>query len=484
MKKFFLLLAAVLAAVSLGGCSSQQTRTKGSAGVVVVGGGLAGLSAALSAVENGASVILVEKLGIPGGSSGYSGGGIGATGTSVQARFNIQDSTAAWRQLWVERQGQSLDKTASYPDWSWVDWLLPQGPAIIDWMISQGVVYDRPEGYGVDPVERLHFPRKPGAEEGDKGNGAALIHYLVASAEKRGVEIRLETRAVDLILEKGAVTGVVVQTKTGEERLPAGAVVLAAGGFAQNPELLARFIPSLPTVTSVASPGNTGDGILMAEKAGAALYENPWIIGLYTGVAPRSPLGMLSYTASLYVAPNGNRVMNEAQHYALITNAAIRAGGVLYSIYDSGGPEAALIEQNLGQYAFKGDTLQALAEAAGIAPAALAATIDTYNAYARAGLDQDFGKDPAFLKEVNQGPFYAVRMVPNIMGTIGGVKTRVETGEVLSTQGALIPGLYAAGENANRGFFNQVYMSGGALAVASTTGKAAGAAAAAFSRLK
>jgi fumarate reductase flavoprotein subunit len=486
MKKGLYSLLGIGLAILVGCASSTGNAGTGnlSADVVVVGSGLAGLSAALSAVENGATVIVVEKLGLPGGSSGYAGGGIGATETSVQARFGIEDPIASWRQLWVERQAQSLNANDQYPDMTRVDWLLPQGAALIDWMISQGVVYDRPEGYGVDQVERLHFPRKIGAAENDKGNGATLIQYLVEAATGKGVKLLLETRATELVVSGGTVTGVKVQTRDGESTISAKAVVLAAGGFAQSPELLAKWIPSLPAVTSVASPGTTGDGILMAEKIGAALYEEPWIIGLYTGVAPGNPLGNLSYTASLYVAPNGRRVMNEAQHYALITNSAIKAGGVLYSIFDSANAYAAdLIEQNLGEFAFKGATLQALAESAGIDPSAFAATIGAYNGYIRSGTDGEFGKDRAFLTgEITQGPFYAVRVVPNIMGTFGGVKTTVETGEVLDTQGAVIPGLYAAGENANRAFFNQVYMSGGALAVAATTGKAAGAAAAAYGK--
>jgi fumarate reductase flavoprotein subunit len=464
-------------------CASSGSAPAPAADVVVVGSGLSGLSAALSAAENGAKVIVVEKLGIPGGSSALAGGGIGATGSAVQKRYGIEDSVAAWRATWVERQNQSLNKNSPYPDMARVDWLIPQGPAIIDWMISQGVVYDRPEGYGVDTAERLHFPRKPGAAENDKGNGASLIQYLLDSAEKKGVTILLETKAVELVVSGGAVCGVRVEDKNGTRTIAAKAVVLAAGGFGQSAELRQRFIPGFPFVTSVASPGNTGDGILMAEKVGAALYEEPWIIGLYTGVNERSALGYLPYTASLYVAPNGKRVMNEAQHYALITNSAIAAGGVLYSIYDSSDPQTAgLIAGSLGENAFTGSSLQALAAAAGIDPAGLAATITAYNGYAKAGKDADFGKAPALLKALTQGPFYAVKVVPNIMGTIGGVKTRVETGEVLDTSGAVIPGLYAAGENANRAFFNQVYMSGGALLIASATGKASGAAAAAYSR--
>ncbi len=451
--------------------------------VLVVGGGLAGLSAAISASESGAKVVLVEKLQMLGGSSGYSGGGIGAVGTSVQAQFGIEDSAEAWRALWVERQNQSLDQDALYPDYGRVDWVIGYGAELIDWMIAQGVSYPRPAGYGVDPVERLHFPQKQGEAEGVTGMGMNLIAYLSDSAQAKGVTVLLETRATELVMENGSVVGAVVEDKSGNRVINAKAVVLAAGGFAQSPELLNRFIPELPEVYSVASPGTTGDGILMAEKAGAQLYEKPWVIGLYTGVSPASrALSMLPYMANLYVAPNGQRVMNEAQHYALITNSAIDAGGVLYMVYDSSNPDIAqMIEGSVGEDVFKGDSFEALAEAAGIDAAAFAETMAAYNGYCEEGEDPDFGKASAMLIEVETAPFYAVKVKPNIMGTIGGVKTNV-TGEALGADGAAIPGLYAAGECANRAFYNQIYMSGSALAVAATTGKFAGQSAAEYAK--
>ena len=478
VKKGFsaLLVLVMMLALSVGTSFAEAA----SADVVVVGGGLAGLTAAISATEQGAKVILVEKMPMTGGSSAYSGGGISAPGSSVQAEFSITDSAEGWHDLWVERQAQSLNESAQYPDMERVDAMIEGTPALIEWFKDLGFSHVRPEGYGVDTVERIHYIAT--RENGNKGGGAALLKELAEVASEKGVEIRTETKALELVqAEDGTVTGVVVETANGQETISAKAVILAAGGFAASPDALQKYIPSLPPVTSVASPSNTGDGIEMAVKAGAVLYEDPWVIGLYTGVSPAGALSRLGYSANLYVNAQGERFMNEWQQYSLITNDVSAQGGVAYSIWDSSNEAvAALIEENLGENAFKADTFEALAEAAGI-DAALADTMALYNSDAAAGKDSVFEKDAAFLTAVETAPYYAIRMVPNIMGTIGGVKT-LPTCEVVDADNNPIPGLYAAGENANRAFFNQVYMSGGALAIAATTGKIAGAGAASFAQ--
>jgi fumarate reductase flavoprotein subunit len=488
--QFYVLVCAAL--VILAGCDSSAPEGPKnlSTDVVVVGSGLSGFSAAIKAREAGVNVILLEKLDITGGSSARSGGGIGAANSSVQQAFDITDTAASWKGLWQERQAMSPNGKTTYPDWAAVDWLLAQGPNLIGWMKEKlefsGKTYGRPEGYGFDPVERIHFP--PATPDGTTG-GAALIWYVQQYAESKGVQILLKHEAKELVRSGGAVTGVKVETPDGEITVSAKAVVLAAGGF-PGKETLKQYIPSLPDVESVAAPGDTGDGIRMAVEAGAVLYDDPWIIGLYTAVAPGNPMNYLFMNPSsyhVYVNAAGSRVMNEAQHYALITNATIAAGGILYGVYDSSPANqtaTALIGANLGEYAFKGDTLTALAQSAGIAAAAFETTITTYNSYASSGNDAAFSKDSDFLKALSTPPYYAVKVKPNIMGTIGGVKTKYQTGEVLDAQGAVIPGLYAAGENANHIFLNQVYMTGGALAIASTTGRAAGENAAAYAAAK
>jgi fumarate reductase flavoprotein subunit len=262
-------------------------------------------------------------------------------------------------------------------------------------------------------------------------------------------------------------------------------------------------------IGSMAPDSCTGDGILMAEAVGAALYENPWVIGFNTSPFPGAPSQLSLFSAAtptlLYVDPSGKRVMNESQHYAIVTGHAIRAGGVLYAIFDSNDyhnpaqsstTAASRIEAAItadativGKYVFK-STISVADLGSQIFHASVQSDFTTqisdYNGFVAAPTspgDTEFGKDAAYLvNSIDTGPFYAVKVRPHIMGTFGGVKTIVETGEVLDTTNRVIPGLYAAGENANRVFFNQVYMSGGALLVASSTGKAAGAAAARYSK--
>jgi fumarate reductase flavoprotein subunit len=482
------------------------------ADVVVVGSGLTGFSAAVKAAEEGASVILLEKQNVTGGSSARSGGGIGAVNSPVQQRFGIQDSAASWKELWQERQDTSPtgDKNL-YPNWDAVDWLLAQGADLIEWVEAKvkysNKEYGRPIGYGFDVVERIHFPPDTPTEPA-RSMGSALIWYLEEYAKDIGVRILLEHKATELALSSAReVTGVKVDAPDGEITVSAKAVVLAAGGFAQNREIFTEWIPSWPTeFETTAAAGATGDGILMALDAGAILYEEPWVIGGFATVpagSPVPPYGVINEIENVYVDSSGARVMNEAQHYAIIINAVAAAeGGILYSIYDSSDPKAPTFEAlftenaNRAPYLYKGETLEALATAAGFGSDTFTATIANYNTYADGEEEDPLGKTLEYLelrygeaaadyfKKIETGPFYAVKVVPAIMGTIGGVKTNVETGAVLKTGGGVIPGLYAAGENANHIFLNQVYMSGGALAIASTTGRAAGAGAAGYAKTK
>jgi fumarate reductase flavoprotein subunit len=500
-KRFYMLLCAIL--VILTGCESSGPSGPEdlSTDVVVVGSGLAGLSAALKAREAGVNVILLEKLDITGGSSARSGGGIGAVNSSVQQEFGIQDTAASWKALWQERQATSPVPHTPYPTWEAVDWLLAQGAGLIDWMKEKlafsGASYGEPGGYGFDPVKRIHFP--PTAPE-NRSMGGALIWFLQQYAEDKGVQILLQHKAVELVRADGEITGVKVETPEGKITVNAKAVVLAAGGFAQSPALLKEWVSGWPEdFGSMAAPGSTGDGILMAEEAGAVRYEDPWVIGFHAALPAKSPLRgkiSISEVENVYVNSQGARVTSEAQHYAIITNVVIAAGGTLYSIFDNSDPRAAIVEENLDNVnAFKGQTLEALAAAAMFDSATFKATIENYSNNAVQGQDPQFGKTLDYLalryenpgdyfKPIGQAPFYAVKVVPQIMGTIGGVKTKYQTGEVLNAQGGTIPGLYAAGENANHIFLNKVYMSGGALAIAATTGRAAGENAAAYAKTK
>lgn len=443
------------------------------ADVIVVGGGLAGLSAAVKAAQGGASVVLVEKMSVLGGSSALSGGGLGAVGSSVQKENGIEDSPQSWLDLWKERQATS-PKQGDYPDWTLVEELINNSAASIDWYRSLGYEFRKPEGFGVDPVERLHFPAP-------EGNGSVLTTFLGKKAEELGVRILLDTKATELVQTGDAVTGVLAEGKDGPVKLSGKAVILASGGFARSEELNKRFTPEVADYVaySVSAAGNTGDGILMAEAVGAVPYEDPWHIGLGLASPIRAMASFFWYGNFVFVNQEGERFTNEAGHYSIVYNdAAYKAPGGAFMVFDSSeafAPYVQAAETALGDPAlFKADTVEELAAAMGVDAANLKATLDAYGKG-----DDPFGKPAARSTPISVGPFYAVRYYPSSMGTFGGVKVG-EDGNVLDASGAPIPGLYAAGEMANRPYYAQVYMSGSALQVAALTGQYAGEAAAKY----
>lgn len=439
--------------------------------VLVIGAGGAGLSAAASAFENGAKVLVLEKQGTVGGSTALSGGGIAATGTKFQEELGIEDTKESWMELWKERQATS-NPEGMYPDYDVVDRFMDEAIITTEWLVDVvGHKYGKIEGFGMDPVARLHFP--------EGGGGAVLTSNVEAYLVKNGVEILKETKATELLTDdSGAVVGAKAESKDAHLTIHADKVILATGGFAKNSEMLAKLVPEAKDTAefSAAAAGSTGDGITMAEKVGAVLYEEPWTIGLGVGSTVEGTGGIAWDWTKVYVNGEGERYMNEQSHYAIVTNKTYEQENPWF-VLDSAEANAQLIESLEaaldGGEVVKADTVEALAEGMGVPADKLKATLDEYNANAEAGEDP-LGKAAELLVPLNTAPYYAIKMYPKTMGTFGGVKTN-ENYEVVKEDGSVIPNLYATGETANKVLYNQVYMSGSAVQFALTSGRLAGA---------
>jgi len=454
---------------------TKKTDTELTTDVVVVGAGGAGLTAAAAAAyEKGADVIVLEKLAVTGGSTGLSGGGISATDTKFQREAGITDTKESWMQLWKERQSTS-NPDSIYPNYDLVDKFMDEAIITTEWLVDYvGHKYGSIEGYGVDPVRRIHFP----AEIDGKKGGAALIQSIENFVRSNNIEILTETKATELLInDNGDVVGVVAEGKDGKVIINAKKVILAAGGFAKNEELLERFVPEAAGTAelSAASAGTTGDGILMAEEIGAALYEDPWIIGLASTTKIDGTAGLSWDWTKVYVNEKGERFMKEDIHYAILTNKVLDQEKT-WLVLDSSEANAktvASIEAAMPtDEAVKADTYEALAEAMGVSPETFAKTMGTFNEGVKTGTDE-FGKGKDFLAAVDKAPFYAMKLYPKTMGTFGGVKTN-ENYQVVREDGSVINNLYAGGECANRVLYNQVYMSGSAVQFALTSGRLAG----------
>lgn len=481
------LLAAVEDCIVQAGGDVEKLKTSGNSGsinsketelttdIVIVGAGGTGLAAAASAFENGADVIVLEKLAMTGGSTALSGGGISATDTKFQRELGISDTKDSWMQLWKERQ-ETSNPESIYPDYSRVDKFMDEAVKTTEWLADYvGLEYGSVEGYGVDYVKRLHFPAEV---EGKKG-GRAFIQSIENFVKKNNIEIMTETKATELITnEKGDVVGVVAERKDGKVIIHAKKVILAAGGFAKSEELLERFAPMLAGTAelSAAAAGSTGDGIIMAEKVGAALYEDPWSIGLSFGAKVDGTAGLAWDWTKVLVNEKGERFINEETHYAIITNIVAQQE-TPWLIMDSAEANAMTVESfeaalSSGEVV-KADTFEDLAKAMGVNEEVLSKTMADYNAGAKTGTDV-LGKNANFLVPMEKAPFYALKIYPKTMGTFGGVKTN-ENFQVLREDGTVINNLYAGGECANRVMYNQVYMSGSAVQFAATSGRISGA---------
>lgn len=437
--------------------------------IVVIGGGGTGLAAAASAHENGADVILLEKLATVGGSTALSGGGISATGTRFQKELGIEDTKESWMSLWKERQATS-NPNGKYPDYDRVDTFMDEAIITTSWLVDYiKHSYSKIEGFGFDPVRRLHFAEKGGSEITNN-----IEKFIIAE----GVKILTETTATELLVDgNGNVIGVIAEGIDGKITINAKKVIIATGGFARSEELLKRLAPQMAGTSELtaASVGSTGDGIIMAEKLGAALYEEQWVIGL--GMSSRIPelAGLEWDSTKVLVNEKGERFMNESSHYAIVTNKVSEQDQVWMILDSSEGSSrhAEILKGKLpSEEIASGETIGELAISMGVTEDALVKTMSTFNEGCKTGTDV-LGKPKELLVSVDTGPYYAVKYYPKTMGTFGGVKTD-DLYRVLRDDGSIINNLYAGGEASNKILYNQVYMSGSAVQLALTSGRIAG----------
>ena len=428
------------------------------ADVIIVGGGGAGLAAAVAATDKGASVILMEKTGFLGGNSIVSGGIYNAADPELQGPLGIEDSA----EFHAQQTWEGGDKVA---DFELVKTLTYNALDGYHWLQSLGMEFDGTITQGVGSLyRRTHKAVLP--------NGTGYIKTFRDNlARKSNFTLIMETAGEKLIQdETGRVTGVEGTGKNGNKvTLHANkGVVLATGGFAANVEMRVQYCqgekwPELGKgLISSNMPAIQGDGIRMAEAAGAALRDmdqiqllqvcNPW-----TGVTS-DVFGNGGVDACIYVNKNGERFVREDGRRDVISAAILaQPEGKMWTIYnDIAIPDPSTAkalggrtwtdfeEEGLFGYVHA-DTLEELAEKFGADPEKLKASIDTYNAHVKNGdAEDEFGRT-LLTTALEEGPWYAHPRAPAAHHTMGGVV--IDTGcHVLNAEGAAIPGLFAAGE--------------------------------------
>ncbi len=488
MKRRLLYLSLMLILVM----STVVSATTYEVDVVVVGGGGAGLAAAVSAAENGADVILIEKAMFLGGNTLMAGGAYNAVAPERQAKVPMNDALMADLKSLLDEDpadfgdfGPTLvtlqKQINEYLDSGNTDYLFDsielhmihtylggkrtdlQGNTItsnfelVKIMTSNSLdSLEWLEGYGLEVSDNIGtvlgglWPRMNSG-----GSGHSHIQVLDNAAQKNGVNIMLNTRGTELIMDDGRVVGVKATQDDEEITIMAKkGVVMATGGYGENPELRAEYNTyweEMPLdMPSTNSPHITGDGILMAREIGANLVgmgfiqlmpsSHPVDGGLFSGVWG-------SAETQVFVNKDGKRFVNEyAERDVLSAGALAQEDAIFYIIIDQQIVGGRNIDQMLEKGdVVKGDTLEELAEALGINVENFVAEIAKYNTYVDNQYDPDFNKPNFGSYKVEVAPFYATPRSPSVHHTMGGLE--IDTlARVISVDGDVIPGLYAAGE--------------------------------------
>jgi 3-oxosteroid 1-dehydrogenase len=499
--------------------------------VLVLGTGAAGLTAAITAAEDGASVAVFEKADKVGGTAAWSGGQVWIPNNPHMSEAGVEDSREKSLTYIMSLSRDMIDENlaAAYVDAGPEMVNFIEGCSPVEFYSVTGMPDYHPEFPGGSPdggrtiecpiypfdelgdwADRVtpspYYPNphitmsetplgksvpQPASDEeikrrmvrNERGCGQALIGRLLKGCLDRGIEPHTEYTARELILDDGAVIGVIFDTPDGEVKVRARkGVVLATGGFEWNEAYKRAFLRG-PLTHPVSIETNTGDGLKMAMKAGAMLgnMREAW----WTPVAsvPKEEnemermmiMGQRTMPGSIMVNKRGRRFTNEAANY--------NAFGAAFHVEDVAKFEYAnlpcwlIFDQHyLDKYGFgmlqtkpgeapewvtSGQTLQALADELGVPGEELEQTVTRWNSNCIDEHDPDFGRgDSAFdcwwgdpykkgeraatLGPLEKGPYYAVEVCSGALGTKGGPQTDTN-GCVVDLDGDVIPGLYAAG---------------------------------------
>lgn len=412
--------------------------------VVVIGGGMAGLSAALEASLAGANTVVFEKMKISGGNSRISDGGLSAPNNFLQKKHGVEDS----EELFIDdmlRAGLGLNHPRL------VHVLAEQGAEAIDRTRELGVRYqDRVDKFGGHSAARTVVTRRQ--------SGLEILKAQRKRLSELGVEIRTESHLERLLPDGGRVAGAII--RQGSESRPVRAlraVVLATGGFGADVRFRSLLNPTLGAdVRDTNHKGATAEGMIAALEVRAFPLHLSWIQLGPWGCPDEKGFGKGGRFASYSVFPagivvdpgTGLRIVNEWGDRRERSEAMMRAGRACIGIVDAQGakkdPDSLRNCLKTGKV-LEFDDVAALARTYSIPEKELEATVRGYNESVERGVADDFGKHLGSAQKVDKPPFYAMRLWPKVHYTPGGLAVD-EKARALDPEGSFIPGLYAAGE--------------------------------------
>jgi succinate dehydrogenase/fumarate reductase flavoprotein subunit len=442
------------------------------ADVVVVGAGFAGLATAITAYDEGASVILIEKA-----PEAEAGGNSRVCAQAVWTPSEIEAAIQYFKEITGDYHGQGITdemveayiKESSHN----VDWI--NHTADIEMMIADSIEYP------LAPSAQIARSRTMGIPKSGLGH-AVIWNALMDTIKTRAIDIMFETPLTDLIYSQ---TGEVIGITSGELKIGAlKGVVLCLGGFENDIAMNANYLryPSLFWGT----PFNTGDGHKICQKYDIDFWH-------MNSATPATRVGLdmpgldakyarnsldFEFSASLsffWTDKYGKRFMDEKREYqhgfgrdAIFYNDGQKMEWPrlpMWQVFDAASAaelekpgrsgwlevvaginvSAGLEKEIAAGVVFKGETPEALAQAAGLDVTSFVNQFNRYNAMAQAGEDTEFGRNPSKMAPLESGPFYIAKVYPVMVNTNGGPR-RNEKAEILKTDGTPVPRLYSSGE--------------------------------------
>ena len=437
--------------------------------IVVVGSGMAGITAASAAAENGAQVTLVEKLPYLGGTLIMAGGYM-VTVDSESIDPELDDSLERVDTYYHAVNEDSVRQV----DYDFFKALVSKTGEAIDYFKEKFGL--QTETFDAGNVIMTHH----------LNHGAGIVKQLSDYLTANNVNIITDTPAVEILMEDGKAIGVRVQNRSGEYCVYADKVIIAAGGATWDLDSLRANEPAMATIDLYQESviGDNGDAFRMLEAAGAQMGNGPFIKSEVPNlsVAFQRDWKTTPFPSDkLMVNAEGKRFANENPllNYMLNTYLLREASPAYYAIYDTAHTsDAELLAQiqelstrNSARIVVHADSIEELAEKINMDPAVLRETYDTYQAACAAGVDEEFGKDADHLVAYEDSDgLYAVYFMPASLGTIGGAITD-EQFHVLDKDGNVIENLFAIGESATSTLFGDYYVGSFSLGMYLTEGK-------------
>ena len=410
--------------------------------VVVVGAGGAGLTASVLATQQGQKVILLEKMPFVGGNSLRAEGGMNAAGTNLEKELGLDDST-------VENFMEDTLRLGHYlADPELVRTLAENSSDAIEWLKTVDATFTGVKATGgCEGRKYLHQP------EGGVAVGEYLVAKLKTQVEKLGIDVRVNTKATEILMDNGQAVGVLAEDAEHIYTINAKSVVLTTGGFGANFELMASFDPSLANAVTTNHSGAQGDGIMMAQAIGADTVDMDQIQLHPTVIQSDGSLVSESFRSlgAIVVNTQGKRFVNDLAGRDVVSQAELKQpDGYCFIIFDQNLVDHLALSKRFidGGYTISGKTYEELAKNMGLSAEAqqnFVNTMDTWNQSVANGLDEEFGRNNGMDDDLSTAPYYAIKIAPGIHHTMGGIKINTSA-EVIDTDGNVIPGLFAAGE--------------------------------------